>query len=46
MNRVAPLPGSEWDPELCRMFTVDQATPLEQGAMRMFARNGEPIVVR
>lgn len=37
MSRIAKLEPSEWDPELRAMFAADSATPLEQGAMRMFA---------
>jgi AhpD family alkylhydroperoxidase len=41
MARVATLPVAEWDPQLRAAFAADQATPLEQGAMRMFAHRPE-----
>ena len=37
MSRIKKLTPSEWDPELRTLFKADEATPLEQGAMRMFA---------
>lgn len=37
MSRIAMLEVEDWDPELRRIFAADSATPLEQGAMRMFA---------
>lgn len=37
MSRIAKLDVAQWDAELRRMTAADQATPLEQGAMRMFA---------
>jgi AhpD family alkylhydroperoxidase len=37
MSRVGTVPVPEWDAELRTAFAADQATPLEQGAMRMFA---------
>jgi len=37
MSRIAKLPPDRWDPALREMFAAEQATPLEQGAMRMFA---------
>ena len=37
MSRIAKLEVEDWDPELRRIFAADSATPLEQGAMRMFA---------
>lgn len=37
MSRIKKLAPSEWDPELRTLFKADEATPLEQGAMRMFA---------
>lgn len=41
MSRIAKLDVSEWDPELRQIFAADQATPIEQGAMRMFAHRPE-----
>jgi hypothetical protein len=38
MSRIAKLDVTDWDPELREIFGADMATPLEQGAMRMFAR--------
>ncbi len=37
MSRIKKLDPSDWDPELRTLFNADEATPLEQGAMRMFA---------
>lgn len=37
MSRIAKIAPEHWDPELRTMFAADSATPLEQGAMRMFA---------
>lgn len=37
MSRIAHLPLDEWDAELRALTRADEATPLEQGAMRMFA---------
>lgn len=41
MSRIAKLDVAEWDPELREAFAADQATPLEQGAMRIFAHRPE-----
>jgi len=37
MSRIAHLPLEQWDPELRARTRADEATPLEQGSMRMFA---------
>ena len=37
MTRISKLDPSEWDPELRRAARADDATPLEQGLMRIFA---------
>jgi alkylhydroperoxidase family enzyme len=37
MSRIAHLPVDQWDPALRTLTGADEATPLEQGAMRMFA---------
>ncbi|WP_156677839.1 carboxymuconolactone decarboxylase family protein [Sphingomonas profundi] len=37
MSRIAKIDAADWDPELRAMFRADEATPLEQGTMRMFA---------
>ncbi|WP_150302643.1 carboxymuconolactone decarboxylase family protein [Pseudomonas saliphila] len=37
MSRITKLPVSEWHPELRQRFRAEQATPLEQGTMRIFA---------
>jgi len=37
MSRIAKVEVVNWDPELRRMFAADEATPLEQGTMRIFA---------
>jgi AhpD family alkylhydroperoxidase len=37
MSRIAHLPLDQWDTELRTLVRADEATPLEQGAMRMFA---------
>ena len=37
MSRIAKLAVAAWDPELRHLFAADSATPIEQGAMRMFA---------
>jgi AhpD family alkylhydroperoxidase len=41
MSRIAKIDPGDWDPELRSAFAADQATPLEQGAMRMFAHRPE-----
>lgn len=37
MSRIAKINVADWDPELRASFRADEATPLEQGTMRMFA---------
>lgn len=37
MSRITKLDPSQWDPDLRRMARADEATPLEQGLLRMFA---------
>jgi AhpD family alkylhydroperoxidase len=37
MSRIQKLPIEAWDPELRAMTAADEATPLEQGLMRMMA---------
>ena len=37
MSRISKLEPCQWDPELRKMTRADEATPLEQGLMRMFA---------
>ncbi len=37
MSRIRKIEVADWDPELREMFRAGEATPLEQGAMRMFA---------
>lgn len=37
MTRISKVPIDQWDPELRAMTQADAGTPLEQGAMRMFA---------
>jgi AhpD family alkylhydroperoxidase len=37
VTRISKLDPQQWDPELRRMTRADDATPLEQGLMRMFA---------
>ena len=41
MSRIAKLPVEDWDPELRAMTLADEATPLEQGLMRMMAHTPE-----
>lgn len=41
MPRVANLPIEQWDPELRAMIAADEATPLEQGPLRIMARAPE-----
>jgi AhpD family alkylhydroperoxidase len=38
MTRVAKLPLEQWDPELRAMLGADEATPLEQGPVRIMAQ--------
>jgi alkylhydroperoxidase family enzyme len=37
MSRITHLPLEDWDPDLRAITHADVATPLERGAMRMFA---------
>lgn len=37
MSRIQKLDPDQWEPELRQQFHADEATPLEQGTMRMFA---------
>lgn len=37
MTRLAKLPVDQWDAELRERFAADEATPIEQGTMRIFA---------
>jgi AhpD family alkylhydroperoxidase len=41
MSRVAMLPVEQWDAELRAAVAADQATPLEQGPLRMMAHTPE-----
>ena len=41
MTRIRKLQPEEWDAELRAMTRADEATPLEQGLMRMFAHSPE-----
>ncbi|HEY6599007.1 MAG TPA: carboxymuconolactone decarboxylase family protein, partial [Pseudomonadales bacterium] len=41
MTRISKLDVEHWDPELRQMTRADDATPLEQGLMRMFAHRPE-----
>lgn len=41
MSRIAKLPVEAWDPELRASSSADQATPLEQGVLRMLAHRPE-----
>jgi AhpD family alkylhydroperoxidase len=41
MSRVAKLPVDQWDPELRAMTLADEATPLEQGLLRIMAQAPE-----
>ncbi len=41
MSRINKLDPSEWDEDLRKLTQVDEATPLEQGLMRMFAHKAE-----
>ena len=38
MTRVRKLDAENWDPELREMTRADEATPLEQGLMRIYAQ--------
>ncbi|MFS0736758.1 carboxymuconolactone decarboxylase family protein [Sphingomonas sp. 1P06PA] len=37
MTRISKLPVDQWDPDLRAQFAADEATALEQGAMRIYA---------
>lgn len=37
MTRISKVPVEQWDPALREMVSADQATPLEQGLLRMMA---------
>ena len=41
MARINKLDPSEWDEDLRQLTQADEATPLEQGLMRMFAHKPE-----
>ena len=41
MSRIQKLPIEDWDPELRALTAADEATPLEQGLMRMMAHTPE-----
>jgi AhpD family alkylhydroperoxidase len=41
MSRIEKVDVEDWDPELRELVRADEATPLEQGAMRMFAHRPE-----
>jgi AhpD family alkylhydroperoxidase len=41
MSRIQKLAIEDWDPELRAMTAADEATPLEQGMMRMMAHTPE-----
>ncbi len=41
MSRIQKLPIDQWDPELRALTAADEATPLEQGMMRMMAHTPE-----
>jgi AhpD family alkylhydroperoxidase len=41
MSRIQKLAIEDWDPELRAMTAADEATPLEQGLMRMMAHTPE-----
>jgi AhpD family alkylhydroperoxidase len=41
MSRIEKVAVEDWDPELRELVRADEATPLEQGAMRMFAHRPE-----
>ena len=44
MSRIEKVAVESWDAELREMAQADAATPLEQGALRMFAHN--PILAK
>src|SRR5947208_7009725 len=41
MSRITKLAIEDWDPELRALTAADEATPLEQGLMRMMAHRPE-----
>ena len=41
MSRISKVPVEQWDPALRQMMSADQATPLEQGLIRMMAHAPE-----
>ena len=41
MSRISKLAIEDWDPELRALTAADEATPLEQGLMRMMAHRPE-----
>jgi len=41
MSRIQKLAVEDWDPDLRAMTAADEATPLEQGMMRMMAHTPE-----
>ena len=41
MSRISKVPLEEWDSQLRAMTTADEATPLEQGLIRMMANAPE-----
>jgi AhpD family alkylhydroperoxidase len=41
VSRIAKLPVDQWDPDLRALTAADEATPLEQGMMRMMAHTPE-----
>jgi len=41
MTRVAKVPVEQWDPELRAIVAADEATPLEQGLLRIMAQTPE-----
>ena len=41
MSRIQKLAVEDWDPELRALTAADEATPLEQGMMRMMAHTPE-----
>jgi len=41
MSRIQKLPVDQWDPELRALTAADEASPLEQGMMRMMAHTPE-----
>jgi hypothetical protein len=41
MSRIKKVDLDDWDKDLREMTAADSGTPLEQGAMRMFAHTPE-----